>query len=195
MEIKLMNNFLIRHPYCTSRSIILRTDKSIEEVNKIIFLIQYIECDLPSIESEGEGIYQDDLNIILSEFFKLEIKEYSNQFIDYKIDILNNWELQGSISFKKFKEKLNLFKNLNKTEIDEFQNKFKKELYKIAYKNGLEIYLIDYRLNQIKNKNSKDFKTFMDIKNAVLNKDETFYWRGWCSKEEKINYKDYLNLK
>ncbi len=163
-----MKNFLLVHPFCFANNTIVKTDKSFDKLNKIIYLIQYIESDLPSVETEGDGIYQTDLKIILSEFFNLETEEHTNQDIDYEINILDNWESNSNT---------------------------KKELYELAYKDGLELYLIDYRLAQIKTTESKDFEIFTAIKTAVLSKDEDFYWKGWCGRDYKINYKDFLNLK
>lgn len=193
-----MKNFLLSHTFCFATNTVLKTDKSIDEVNKIIYLIQSIECDLPSVDSCGDGIYQDDLKIILSEFFKLDTEEYLNQSIDYQINILDNWEYSGNSSYENRVELVKRLRALNKQGRKELNNKLEQELYKIAYKEGLELYLIDFRLNQIRNKDSKDFKIFTDIKNAVVNKDETFYWSGWCGRsveKTNINYKDFLNLK
>lgn len=188
---KSIKNILIHHFHCSETNIVIKTDKSIDEINKLIYLIQYIECDLPS-PPFGDGVYQQDIKTILSEFYKMEIEDYSNQIIDYEIDILNNWEWSGHSSFADSKKHWHKFNTLNEQEKENYDETFKKDLYKNSYKKGLELYLINYRLKQIKSKESKDFKIYSKIKNAVLTNDETFFWKGWCGRSEKINIKDFI---
>lgn len=189
---KSIKNILVYHNCCSEPNIVIKTDKSIDEINKLIYLIQYIECDLPSF---NDGIYQNDLKTILSEFYKMEIEDYSNQTIDYEIDILNNWEWSSSPSFDEYKKDWEKLNTLNEQEKESYDEAFTKDLYKSAYKKRLELYLINYRLKQIKRKQTEDYKIFSKIKNAVLANDETFFWEGWCGRSvesEKINIKDFI---
>lgn len=190
-EENMIKNILIKHTYCCDSNIVVKTDKSIEEINKLIFLIQYIECDLPS-PAFSDGIYQNDLKMILSDFYKMEVENYSNHEIDYEIDIHNNWELSGVPSLDEYKTKSEKLKVMSEQEKEDYEKSFKQDLYKSVYKEGLELYLIDFRLNQIKSNSSKDFILFSKIKKAILANDETFYWKGWCGRNEKINVRDFI---
>jgi len=188
---KSIKNVLVHHSYCSETNIVIKTDKSIDEINKLIYLIQYIECDLPSL-SFSDGIYQNDLKDILSTFYKMEIEDYFNQKIDYKIDIHNNWEWNGHSFFDDYKKHWGKLNTLTEQEKENDDELFKKDLYKSAYKKGLELYLINLRLKQIKRKETEDFKKFSKIKNAILANDETFFWKGWCGRDKEINIRDFI---
>ena len=185
-------NILVNHTYCMLKSIVITTDRTLDEINKIIYLIQYIEADLPSIEDEADGIYQDDLKVILSDLYKIETIYFNDQHIDHEIDIILNWEYSGASSYKEYKNYFNNWHTMKDKEKESYQQNFIKELYNKAYIENLELYLINYRLKQIKNKDSKDFKLFIQIKNAIVNKNNSFYWKGWLSSDESKNIDNYL---
>lgn len=187
-----MIKILVKHTYCYLPNIVINTEKSISEINKIIYLIQYIESDLPSVSSEGDGIYQDDLKTLLTKHYGMSVEDYKDHNVDYEIDIYYNWEWSGSINFEEHKKDWQKWHTLNEEKKD-YQSTFKKELYEKAYIDNLELFLIDHRLKQCKTVSDK--KLFSEIKNAVQNKDESFYWNSWCGRDtqNKINCNDFLS--
>lgn len=188
---KPIKNILVHHSHCSETNIVIKTDKSIDEINKLIYLIQYIECDLPAAPF-NDGIYQNDLKTIFSDFYKMKIEDYSNQEINYEIDIHNNWEWSGRSSFDDYKKDWEKLNTLTEQEKEIYDETFTKDLYKSSYKNGLEFYLINHRLKQIKRKQTENYKLFSNIKKAILDNNDTFYWKGWCGRDEEINIKDFL---